>query len=215
MKNWFFLPALLLLLVPGHQLLPQSITIPTSDGRPVLTDGLLEIEEWGDAFRFEIGQTAIVLVKEHRGHVFVGIDCGELGKPFSMDLFLSAPGAGIHQLHASAQLGERVLGREEDEDPMWVWGNASGWYANEVRWNQPMAESLVAEGLTRDEAQRRALFPYEGFEFQVKRSKVPGDEWLMRFEIRSSPDYDAPLVYPSGTAGRDTQGWLRASFEGR
>ena len=75
-----------------------------------------------------------------------------------------------------------------------------------------MAESLMEEGLDRDEAQRRALFPYDGFEFQLKRSKLPGAEWLMRIEIRHSPDFDTPLVYPTGTEAKSTEGWLRASF---
>jgi hypothetical protein len=212
MKTKSFLLALFLFPHLGSQLLAQSVSVPTSDGRPVMTDGILEAEEWEDAYELAMGGTALLMVKEHRGHVFVGVDCGSLGKPFVVNLYLKAPGAEILQLHASAQLGERVLAVEGEEDPPWVWGNSSGWYANEVRWNQPMAESLVAEGFSRDEAQRRALFPYDGFEFQLKRSKLHGAEWLMRIEIRHSPDYDTPLVYPEGTDAKSTEGWIRASF---
>ena len=89
-KTWL----LALILVPhlGSQLLAQSVSVPTSDGRPVMTDGILEAAEWGDAYQLAIGEAAKFLVKEYRGHVFVGVDCGKLGKPFVVNLYLKAPG---------------------------------------------------------------------------------------------------------------------------
>lgn len=186
----------------------QAITVPTGDGRPVMTDGLFHSEEWADAALLALGETVQLSLKEHSGHVFVGVHCGDLGRPFTMDLYLAGSEGEIHQLHASAQIGERVLIPDE-ESPRWVWGYAPGWYANEVRWNQPMADSLMEEGETRTEAQRAALFEYDGFEFQILRERFPGSEWLLRVEIRSYPNFNSPLIHPEGTSRDGTEGWLR------
>jgi hypothetical protein len=176
-----------------------------------MTDGLFHPEEWEDAAFLDLGETAELFLKEQGGHVFVGVHCGDLGKPFTMDLYLAGSDGEIHQLHASAQIGERTLTPGE-EDPPWIWGYSPDWYANEVRWNQPMAQSLIEEGETRTEAQRAALFEYHGFEFQLRREKFQGNEWFLRVEIRSYPDFDSPLIHPEGTSRDDTDGWLRLAL---
>jgi hypothetical protein len=189
----------------------QTIAIPPGDGKPVMTDGVFHPQEWADAASLALGETVEFFYKEHGDHVFFGAHCGDLGKPFTVDLYLAGSDGRIHQLHASAQLGERVL-VPNAEDPAWVWGYSPGWYANEVRWDQPKAQSLMDEGQTRTEAQREALFQYDGFEFQIRRDKFPGNEWLLRVEIRSYPDYDSSLVHPDGTSRTSTEGWLRLAF---
>lgn len=204
--------ALSLGLFLGPELQAQHLVVPTGDGRPVMTDGVFASGEWEDAHRVSIGETVYLHVKEHMGHVFIGVDCGELGKPFVVNLFIGASGGEIHELHASAQIGERVLSPEGQEDPHWIWGSSPGWYANEVRWNQPMAQSLMEDGVDRDEAQRQALFKYQGFEFQILRSKFREKEWVLRVEVLSSPDFDVPLVYPTGTLPKNPEGWLRLSL---
>jgi len=191
----------------------QTIAVPTGDGRPVMTDGLFHPEEWADAASHPLGETVELYLKEFRGHVYVGVHCGELDKPFSMDLYLAGSDGEIRQLHTSAQIGERALTPGE-EDPPWIWGYSPDWYANEVRWNQPMAHSLMEEGETRTEAQRAALFDYDGFEFQILRDKFSGNEWLLRVEVRSYPDFDSPLIHPEGTPRDRADGWMRLVFNG-
>ena len=125
-----------------------------------------------------------------------------------VDLFIQPTGQEIYQLHVSAQIGERVLGGSAEEDPPWVWGHSPDWYANEVRWNRAQEERLIAEGVSEGEAQSRANFPYDGFEFQVRASKFESSEWQIRIEVPSAPDYDAPFVFPPETVRRSTDGWL-------
>ena len=177
-----------------------------------MTDGILDPEEWGDADRISIGESAHLHLKEYGGYVFIGVDCGDLGKPFAVNFFFVTQEGNALELHTSAQIGERLLVPGE-VDPPWIWGLSPDWYANEVRWNQTMAQALMEGGQTRDEAQRRALFDYDGFEFQIRRSKIPGNVWLMRVEIRSSPDYDSPLVFPAGTLVFPSGDWLELTFD--
>ena len=196
----------------GGEVEGQSVAVPVSDGRPVMTDGLLGEGEWGDALSIPVGNSVILYLKEHRGHVFVGLHCGDLEKPFAANLFLVGSDGSLHELHVSAQIGERVLAKGESEYPGWVWGYSPGWYANEARWDQSRAEALITEGWSRTEAQREALFPQDGFEFQILRSRFPSEDWIFRLEVLFSPDYDSPLVFPAGTSGIDPEGWMRLSF---
>lgn len=186
----------------------QTISVPTGDGRPIMTDGAFLPEEWADAASHPLGETATLYLKEHHGHVFVGVYAGELGRPASINLYWAVPGGRIHQFHGSAQIGERILTPGE-EDPPWIWGYTPGWYANEGRWDQPKANALMEEGHTQTEAIRETLFRHDGFEFQIRREKFPGNEWLLRVEIKSDPDYDSPLIYPEGTSWDNPEGWLR------
>ena len=55
----------------------QTVRVPTGDGRVVMTDGILDPEEWGDADRISIGESAHLHLKEYGGYVFIGVDCGE------------------------------------------------------------------------------------------------------------------------------------------
>jgi hypothetical protein len=79
-----------------------------------------------------VADSVRLYVKQYRGHVFIG-----LKTPWSMlatsDLFIQTVSGPIHQLHASAQLGERQLVGTQwsDWEPAWRWGNAVDWYANE------------------------------------------------------------------------------------
>ena len=196
----------------AQPLTTQTIAVPAGDGIPVMTDGVFLSEEWADAISLPLGETAELFLKEHGGHVFVGVHCGNLEKPFSVNLYLAGPGGNIHQLHGSAQIGERILTPGE-EDPAWIWGYSPGWYANEVRWNQLEAQALMEEGNTQSEAVKAALFGHDGFEFQLLRDKFPGNEWILRVEIKSYPDYESPLIYPEETSSDHTDGWLRLSLQ--
>lgn len=181
--------------------------VPETDGVPVMIDGVFSEGEWDDALMVDASEAVKLYLKQEKGHLFIGVRCIRLITPI-VDLFIQPTGREIHQLHASAQIGERVLGGSAEEDPPWVWGHSPDWYANEVRWNRAQEERLIAEGVSEGEAQSRANFPYDGFEFQVRASKFESSEWRIRIEVPSAPDYDAPFVFPPETVRRSTDGWL-------
>jgi hypothetical protein len=184
----------------------RYVVVPDSDGDPVLVDGLFTEGEWDDAAKIDAGGGVTLLFKQEAGHVFIGVMCPRLQTPV-VDLFIQTPGEHPHQLHASAQIGERLVGGGEDVP--FVWGRSPDWQANEVRWDQARREQLVAEGMDQDEAQRKTIFPYQGFEFQIRHRKLGGTEWRLRVEVPSFPDYDTPLVFPAETEVGNTDGWLR------
>ena len=73
-----------------------------------------------------------------------------------VDLFLSPDAKTIRHFHVSAQLGERLLNETPgvDDDPEFVWGDTSGWYANEIRWNAGKVQALVKAGKNQGDAQQ-------------------------------------------------------------
>lgn len=183
------------------------VRVPDGNGRPILVDGLFSPGEWDDAMAIQVRPDLQLLLKKTSEYVFLGLKYS----PFvdsSVDLFISPDGKAIHQLHVSAQLGEILLtgpGSEAGPSPF-VWGATSDWYANEIRWDAKKAEALMKQGTARYEAQGAVLYRYDGFEFQIRRSKFGSDAWLIRLE--SSMPVGEDVVYPAGTAPASTDGWL-------
>jgi len=185
--------------------------VPETNGAPVMVDGVFSEGEWDDALMVDVSEAVKLYLKQEKGNVFIGVRCIRLITPV-VDLFIQPTGSEIHQLHASAQIGERVLGGSVEEDPPWVWGHSPDWYANEVRWDRGLEARLVAEGVSEGEAQYRAVFPSDGFEFQISAAKFESSEWRIRIEVPSAPDYDRPFVFPPETERRSTDGWLILSL---
>ncbi len=185
--------------------------VPETDGVPVMIDGVFSECEWDDALVVDASEAVNLYLKQEKGHLFIGVRCIRLITPI-VDLFIQPTGSEIHQLHASAQIGERVLGGSVEEDPPWVWGHSPDWYANEVRWDRGLEARLVAEGVSEGEAQFRAVFPSDGFEFQLRTSRFESSEWRIRVEVPSAPEYDRPFVFPPETERRSTDGWLILSL---
>ena len=193
---------------------PQSVRVPEGNGKPILTDGIFSPGEWDDALKIPIRPNVELLLKKSAGFVFVGIRY----IPFTLsvvDLFISPDGKAIRHLHVSAQLGERLLNDTPgtDDDPEFIWGDTTGWYANEIRWNEKKVQAMIKEGKDNGQAQEASLYKYDGFEFQIRRSKFGSDEWLVRLETPTAPDWAKPVVFPEGTDTVSTRGWLTLVFK--
>ncbi len=183
-----------------------SVTVPEGDGTPVMTDGIFSPGEWDDARRIALSATAALYLKQHRGVVFLGIK-GEGGIGPS-DLCLSAAGGPIWKLHVSAQLAEAILPKEGSE-PAPRFGLTTDWYANELRRDMAEAERLKQAGMTPIEIIQATSYPSDGIEFAIRRSKLPGDVWLMRLWASSMVGgKPGMLLYPPDTDERATKGWL-------
>jgi len=187
-----------------------SIKLPAGDGRPVLLDGLFSPGEWEDAVKIDIQENVSLHLKQYGGYVFMGIKISPY-KTSLVDMFISPDGKTITHLHTSAQIGERLVNEDSEpwDNPPFIWGNSVAWYANEIRWDNEKMQALIKEGKSGNEAQEMSCFKYDGFEFQIKKSKFPSDLWLFRIEVPMAPDFDRPVIYPSGTAMKSTEGWIR------
>jgi hypothetical protein len=192
----------------------ESIMVPEGNGKPVLLDGLFSPGEWEDAEKIIIHPNVHLYLKKYGGHVFIGIKITPY-KTSVVDMFISADGKSIHHLHASAQIGERLVNDNSGlwDKPSFIWGYSVDWYANEIRWDNGKMQELMKKGKGRNEAQEMSYFKYDGFEFQIKESKFSSDCWMFRILVPMAPDFDNPVVFPEGTEMKSTNGWLRLELE--
>ncbi len=192
----------------------ERVKIPEGDGMPVLLDGLFSDGEWEDAKKIDIDQNVFLYLKKYGGHIFIGIKITPY-KTSVVDMFISPDGKSIHHLHASAQISERLVNENSGpwDNPAFIWGYSVDWYANEIRWNNEKMQELVKKGKSRNEAQEMSYFRYDGFEFQIKESKFPSDQWLFRIEVPMAPDFEKPVIYPYGTEMKSTKGWIRLDLD--
>lgn len=192
----------------------KSIRMPEGDGRPVLLDGLFSPGEWDDAMKIDIQQNVSLYLKKYGGHVFIGIKVTPY-KTFVVDMFISPDGTIIHHLHASAQISERLVNENSGpwDNPPFIWGYSVDWYANEIRWDNENMQELMKQGKSRDEAQEMSNFKYDGYEFQIRESKFASDQWLFRLEVPIAPEFDQPVIYPTGTVMKSTKGWIKLELD--
>jgi hypothetical protein len=159
-------------------------------GRPALTDGRCPSQEWGDAREVALSDSVKLLVKQSGEFVFA---CLSFTRPAmsSLDLYLEPAGGGLHNLHASAKLGERMLqnGGSGPAWPEWTWWNHQGWTANVMRF---------------DRANPTTFLPDEAKELQIRRDLFPASTWRVRIEVQG----DLAVAFPPGTTSLKSDGWL-------
>jgi len=190
----------------------REIRVPEGDGRPVMTDGMFQPGEWDDVTTVRISPRMSLFFKRYQGHLYLGADARQVVSP-SVDLFFASDSTRILALHRSAQLGEMVLtaGAPDSTDPEWVWGRTSGWYSNEGRWTYRMQDSLMAAGMSWNDAFRIAGFPCEIAEFDILTSKLGTSRVLFRIAIESG---DGSVVeFPAGTSRKNPAGWATLLLE--
>ncbi|MFC1563592.1 hypothetical protein ACFL6G_01590 [candidate division KSB1 bacterium] len=185
--------------------------IPEGDKGPVITDGIFSPGEWEDAKAVVINENLTMYLKHYGDVFYIGLKCPEFKMPVS-DMFISPDGSEIYQFHISAQLGEIKLNQEGQDDPEWEFGNTSGWYGNEIRWNYAKANELVAQGMDNVEANVSVSTPHEGHEYAFRKDKFSSTNLLIRFEMMYVGHYDKPLIYPQDTRMKNTSGWMKISF---
>jgi len=192
----------------------KSIRVPEGNGTPVLLDGLFSPGEWEDAEKIDIQEDVSLYLKKYGSHVFIGIKVTPY-KTFVVDMFISPDGKSIHHFHTSAQIGERVVNEDSGpwENPEFIYGYSVDWYANEIRWDSGKMQELMKKGKSRNEAQKMSNFKYDGYEFQIKQSKLSSDEWLFRLEVPIAPDYEKPVIYPARTVMKSTKGWIKLELK--
>jgi hypothetical protein len=182
----------------------QVIRVPEGRAVPVLLDGRFSPGEWDDAAAVRINDSMRLMVKQVAGHVYVAVASGaRAGWP--VDLYLRDASGVITQLHASMQIGERVH-RDTlwaGETPAWRWGNHVDWIANEMKLDMTRPPGAFAE----------RLFPGDGTEYQIRRSRFGGREWRVRLEVQVQPETaTSQVLFPRG-ATRDTATWAVLRME--
>lgn len=180
-----------------------ALRVPTVAGPPVLVDGRFSPGEWDGARGVPIAPGDTLLLRQARGHVFIGVRTAR-PYPTYVDLFLRDGEGRVYNLHASMQTGERELTGAEwtDTRPATRWGNEDGWIANV---SKRVPERLQDRTMP---APKEFFFPSQGREFQILRSRFRGERWSVRVEVRDLGGGGAPdVVYPAGSSREAPAGW--------
>jgi hypothetical protein len=191
--------AVLLLLIGGlfeKVRAQQAVKVPEVASSPILIDGNFAPDEWRGATVVKVTDAVTLYFKQVQGHVFIGVKADTPYPPY-VDMFLLTESQELYNLHASMQIGERRLSGNAwtDGQPAWRWGNHVGWIANEAKYDSTKDRSLP---------DKEKVFPYEGKEFQLLRSRFTGKQWRLRIEVRGA---SSDIVFPSGSERMNTTGW--------
>ena len=201
-RYWKISPLLLtILMLAGCS--ENNKQVPTESGAIIIPDGHFNEEAWDESLTFELAPEGKLHILQSEEEVLLGIQYKKaLGK--YADVLLSNDSMGTINLHASMQLGERLLvGNWNDTIPAWNWGNNTGWIANTVYYREHNEKLLLMESIA----------PYEGFEFRISKKKIRQNKLLLRLEIHDFMDTSKNEFYPVLSNRKDTSSWLEVLFD--
>lgn len=155
-------------------------------GQPVALDGAIGDAEWGDAASLTLANGYVLFVKASGDDVLIAVRF-PAPQATGVDLFADTAASSLINLHASAQIGQRVPQGDGWTD--WSWGNNVGWDSH----------------VTYRAADGRSWVPQQGREFRIDRSVLAGPEFRLRIGVHA----ERLLAWPADTAQRDTAGWAR------
>lgn len=190
--------------IPGAALLlmgaagaPPAIT-PDRAGA-VLVDGACTDRTWQAARAYTLAHGASVRFAANRDFLYICVT-PPAESYANVDLYLRHAG-GIDNLHASAQLGERMKGAAGWPD--YQWWNHRGWAAN---WTPYTGMRLEGE-------RPRVRFGFvPGREFQIARNKYPGrtlDLMVHVHELATPAGLTGEAFFPAGARDDDPRSWAR------
>ncbi len=169
-----------------------------------LFDGRCAPHEWNAATRLEF-PAGIKVFLMHDEHFLFVCAAGKEEDYIVLDLYIENSASGqLHNLHASAQLRERIL--VDDEWSESGWWNHDGWGGFWV----PFAGVTATE-----EGTHPGFLRGSHREIQVLRSKFSGDAWNMTIGVSAVFDEEnrrSGFFYPEGAAVTDESTWTRFSF---
>ena len=181
---------------------PETITINATNKAP-LFDGRCDKDEWQSAIKFELpAKTAVYLM--HDDHSLYVCAKGKAEDYAVIDIYIENAKTGyLHNLHASAQLGERVFnGKEWSRSDRW---NLKGWSGFWV----PYAGRVESE-----DGLKPKFLKGSHREMQILRKKFIGDTWNIMISVSGiyHNEDSTTFTYPEKAVDTDTSTWAKFSF---
>ena len=182
----------------------ETIAIKQTNKAPLL-DGSCGKDEWQAATQIELPAQVSVFLMHDQDSLFVCAK-GKAEDHTVIDLYIEHAETGhLHNLHASAQLGERLLtDKEWSESEFW---NLEGWGGFWV----PYAGNEETE-----DGMRTKFLKGSHREIQVLRKKFAGNTWSMMIGVSAvnhEGKYGAEFFYPEGAVDTDKSTWEKFSFQ--
>ena len=181
----------------------ETIAINQTNNAP-LFDGRCGKDEWQAATKIDLPAQVAIYLMHDKDSLFA---CAK-GKPEDytvIDLYIEHAETGhLHNLHASAQLGERLLtDMEWSETEFWNLEDWSGF------WVPYAGNEETEDGL------RNKFLKGSHREIQVLRKKFAGNTWIMMVAVSGlnhEGKYGAEFIYPESAVETDESTWGKFSF---
>ena len=169
-----------------------------------LFDGRCGDDEWQGATQIELPAQVSVYLMHDKDSLFVCAK-GKANDYTVIDLYIEDAATGhLYNLHASAQLGERVLtDKEWSESEFWNHKDWSGFWV-------PYAGDEET-----DKGTRTKFLQGSHREVHVLRKKFVGNTWNMMIgvsAINHEGKYGAEFFYPENAVDTDRSTWGKFSF---
>lgn len=170
--------------------------VPFRANMNIQIDGLFDEEDWNRSRTIEITPSNSLHLVQDKYYLFLGISNYEdIGR--YVDLYIDNDSIGIINLHASMQLGERLLTDNwNDTIPVWNWGKNTYWTANNVVVIDESEEISFLESVK----------PYQGHEFKISKNHI-GKKIRVRLEIKDFLGKASDIVYPFNSERQRTEDW--------
>ncbi len=181
----------------------EPIAINQTNKAPLL-DGRCGIEEWQAATKVELPAQVSVYLMHDADSLFVCAK-GKAEDYTVIDLYIEHAETGhLHNLHASAQLGERLrTDREWSESEFWNLEDWGGFWV-------PYAGNEETEDGT-----RTRFLKGSHREIQVLRRKFAGNAWNMMIGVSAvhhEGKYGAEFFFPEGAVDTNASTWGAFAF---
>jgi predicted alpha/beta superfamily hydrolase len=165
----------------------------------ILLDTICDGKEWAKASRTRLNETSELLAAQDAAAIYLCVTLPPESYG-TTDLYVIGANAGAPtNLHASAQIGERIKG--DAGWPDWVFGRHSGWYSPPVA----LSEAKIVEGQSRP---RLTFTNAGGREIAIEKAKFGGGPWRFMIEVRSlGADKRGSLNFPANGKPDDPSTW--------
>lgn len=164
---------------------------------PPLLDGQCPAAEWRGAVRTPIGGGVTLLAQEDARAIYL---CLEL-PPSSLgtfDLYLQDRAGALHNLHSSAQVGERT--RTDGAWPAWRFGNHRGWFSPPVPFTGYQGSGDQRLARFGEQASREVAILKSRFELATR--------WRLMIEVRAlGADRLGGVTFPADGVPDRPESW--------
>ncbi|MFC3094535.1 hypothetical protein DRW07_13400 [Alteromonas sediminis] len=180
-------------------------TVNFTQSSPLL-DGRCEAQEWQYAIKSNLAANTGVYLMHNDESIFV-CATGKAEDYTVLDIYIEDPKTGLlHNLHASAQLSEKVMKGNE-------WESVGQWELHQ--WSGFWVPYAGQEG---DENRKRPIFlKGKDREIRILKEKFSGNSWNMMFGlggVKQDGEFGPTILYPEGGVSTDSSTWMTFSFVG-
>ena len=177
----------------------KALKVPLLPDAGIQPDGNFEEKVWQKARKVKLAERTTLYLFQNQDALFVGIR-NEDGARRYTDAYVHSEAIGTVNLHASMQLGERVLHDGwDDSTPAWNWGNNSQWQANTVKLDEAKDKQLPFSD---------RLQPYHGQEFRIDKTKLAPGQVRLRLEVRDFMGEAEAISFPEESTRADVGSWV-------